>query len=331
MRSIMQLGDTTLPTSKPLLKPSWLQLGATDKKKVHILALGDVGSTVLLGLVLAGGAQIGSIGIFDLSEEMAKRWEMEVNQICLPFAYQAFPQVSLVTEETLFDCDVFLFCASAAVPEIGTQVKDVRMIQFEKNSKIVSHYSSIASKRNYKGLFGIVSDPVDPLCQVAFQSALTANPEHPMLPEQFEGYGLGVMNARAAYYAKKDDRFASFLTEGRAFGPHGQDLVIANSILHYDDPLSRELTDLAVNSNLRTRDLGFKPYVAPALSSAALSVILTIQGSWHYSSHHLRGVFLGSNNRTTPYGLEWEVLELPEALFERIQTAYQHLEEIKYE
>ena len=59
-------------------------------------------------------------------------------------------------------------------------------------------------------------------------------------PEQIQGYGLGVMNARAAYYAKKDSKYSDFLTQGRAFGPHGQDLVIANSILRYDDVLSKE-------------------------------------------------------------------------------------------
>ena len=37
-----------------------------------------------------------------------------------------------------------------------------------------------------------------------------------LLPEQIQGFGLGVMNARAAYYAKRDPRFSRFLTEGPA-------------------------------------------------------------------------------------------------------------------
>lgn len=73
------------------------------------------------------------------------------------------------------------------------------------------------------------------------------------------------MNKRAEYYAKKDARFADYLTEGRAFGPHGADLVIANSIAHYDDTLSRELTDLTVKANLAIRELGFKPYLGACL------------------------------------------------------------------
>lgn len=184
----------------------------------------------------------------------------------------------------------------------------------------------------FKGLFAVVSDPVDPLCKAAFLAS-NENMEGQfdgkgLLPEQIQGYGLGVMNARAAYYAKQDARFASFLTEGRAYGPHGENLVIANSIEHYDDALSRELTRLAVEANLRTRELGFKPYVAPAISSAAISILLTLRGEWHYSSNFLGGVYMGCKNRTTEYGLEMEALPLPEALFSRIEKAYQSLEAI---
>ena len=70
-----------------------------------------------------------------------------------------------------------------------------------------------------------------------------------LLPEQVQGFGLGVMNARASYFAKQDDRFSAFLTEGRSFGPHGKGLVIANSVEHYDDALSRELTELVETAN----------------------------------------------------------------------------------
>ena len=72
-------------------------------------------------------------------------------------------------------------------------------------------------------------------------------------PEQVQGFGLGVMNARAAYYAKRDGRFSQFLTEGRSFGPHGQDLVIADSIENYNDELSKELTQLTASSQNRAR------------------------------------------------------------------------------
>ena len=136
------------------------------------------------------------------------------------------------------------------------------------------------------------------------------------------------MNARAAYFAKRDPRFASFLTEGRAFGPHGKGLVIANSIRHYDDALSQELTQLALEANLRIRDLGFKPYVAPAVSSGAMQLLLALRGQWHCGSVNLGGVWFGCRNRFTPYGLELETLELPGALFARLQETERALREI---
>jgi len=109
--------------------------------------------------------------------------------------------------------------------------------------------------------------------------------------------------------------------------------VIANSIDRYDDALSRELTEQAVRANIAVRDLGFKPYIAPALSSAALSILLTLRGEWHYGSLYLgtreRGAFLGMKNRLTEDGWEWEDLDLPEELYERIRNAYDNLCEIR--
>ena len=302
------------------------------RKKVHLLALGDVGSMVLTTLKLLGGDCITELGIYDVNDAVCRRWESELNQAAYPWAYDALPDVVILKEEELFDCDVFVFCASKGIPPVGSDIKDVRMAQFEANKELISFFAKKARIAGFKGLFAVVSDPVDPLCKAAFLAS-NENMEGQfdgkgLLPEQIQGYGLGVMNARAAYYAKQDARFASFLTEGRAYGPHGEDLVIANSIEHYDDALSRELTRLAVEANLRTRELGFKPYVAPAISSAAISILLTLRGEWHYSSNFLGGVYMGCKNRTTEYGLEMEALPLPEALFSRIEKAYQSLEAI---
>ena len=136
------------------------------------------------------------------------------------------------------------------------------------------------------------------------------------------------MNARAAYYARKEAKFASFLTEGRTFGPHGEDLVVANSIAHYDDALSRELTDRTAHANLEMRRLGFKPYVAPALSSGALSLLLCLRGQWHCSSTYLDGIFMGARNRMLPTGTELERLPLPEALRLRIEETARRLRAI---
>ena len=302
----------------------------TGKKRVHILAIGDVGSTLLTGLKLLGGDVISTIGICDLSDQITARWEFEMGQINLPWDYNAFPDVEVVKPENLFDCDVFVFVASKGIPPVGSQIKDVRMAQFENNAAIVKTYARMARKANFQGLWCAVSDPVDPLAKTAY---LESNKDEDgnwdgkgLRPEQVQGYGLGVMNARAAYFAKKDEKLASFLTEGRSFGPHGTGLFIANSIENYNEEISQELTHKTVTANLVMREIGFKPYVAPALSSGALSILLTLRGEWHCGSVFLDGIFMGCKNRYTPAGVETELLpHIPDPLFAHIQEAADHL------
>ena len=52
-----------------------------------------------------------------------------------------------------------------------------------------------------------MSDPVDPLAKAAYLASNTDKngvfDQKGLRPEQIQGYGLGVMNARAAYYAKE--------------------------------------------------------------------------------------------------------------------------------
>lgn len=316
------------PRFEELMAP----LPRPEKVRVNLLALGDVGSTLLMGLRLMGGDVISSIGICDLREGVAQRWEFELNQIQLPGPYDALPPVEIVSPEQLFDGDVFLFCASRFVPDTAVKTGDVRMAQYRLNRELAALYAQKARQARYRGLFCVVSDPVDPLCRAVLTESNRA-PSGEMdyqglFSHQVRGFGLGVMNARAAYYARKDPRFASFLTEGRSFGPHGEDLVIANSIRNYDDALSRRLTEQAVRANLRMRELGFKPYIAPALSSGALSLLLCLRGRWHCSSTYLDGVFMGARNRVLPTGTELERLPLPQALQDRLQTTMDRLRAI---
>lgn len=310
------------PAGECAAGPSFLPSG---KKRVNILAIGDVGSNLLTGLHLLGGDCISEIGICDLDEKITARWAFEQNQIAYPWDYDRLPEVRAVTAEQLFDADVVVFVASKGIPPVGSGVKDVRMYQFENNRKIVSLYAKTARKCGFRGMFCQVSDPVDPLAKTFL---LESNRSEDgkldwkgLRPEQIQGFGLGVMNARAAYYAKRDPRFESFLTQGRSFGPHGQELVIADSISNYNDELSRELTEKVVTANLEMRALGFKPFVAPAFSSGALSILLMLRGEWHCSSVYLGGAFMGVKNRYTANGLETEVLPLPEKLFSRIRAA----------
>ena len=302
------------------------------KKRVHLLAVGDVGGTLLTALKLLGGDVISGLGICDLNENTIARWTAEMGQIAWPWDYGALPEVEAVPPERLFDCDVFIFAATKAVPPVGSGVRDVRMAQLEANRPLAESFARQAREADFRGLFAVLSDPVDPLCQAVWRAS-NIGPDGELdhlglLPEQVQGFGLGVMSARAAYFAKRAPRFASFFTEGRAFGPHGQGLVIANSIRHYDDALSRELTQLTLEANLRVRELGFKPYVAPAISSGALQLLLALEGEWHDSSVPLGGIWFGCRNRFTSYGLHLETLELPDALFARLQDTERALREI---
>ena len=324
-------------TAVNLRHPRWrraLEFAAhrPGKKRLHLLAVGDVGGTLLTALKLLGGDVISAVGVCDLSENTVARWVTEMGQTAWPWDYDALPEVEAVPPERLFDCDVFIFAAARAVPPVGSGVEDVRMAQLEANRPLVEQFARQAREADFRGLFIVLSDPVDPLCKAAWRASNLDGEGRwdglGLLPEQVQGFGLGVMNARAAYFAKGDPRFAAFLTEGRSFGPHGAGLVIANSIERYDDTLSRELTRLTLEANLRVRELGFKPYVAPAVSSGAMQLLLSLRGAWHCGSVPLGGVWFGCKNRFTARGLEWETLALPEALFARLEETEASLREI---
>lgn len=306
--------------TEPQLALDYCPVRLGRPNRVNILALGDVGTTMLTGLRLLGSDVISSVGICDINRDNLERLEMEMNQIAYPAGsgYPPMPEVKVVEEDDMFSCDVFVFCASKGVPALGTS-GDVRMAQLSANREIIAHYGEAAARAGFKGLAAVVSDPVDPLSKEFLNTS-------GLRPSQVQGYGLGVMNARAMYFAARDKKFARYLTEGRAFGPHGEDLVIADSITDYDDAVSRELTRLAVTANMKVRELGYKPYIAPSLSSAALSILLTLRGQWHYSSLYLgdgtKGAFLGIRNRMTENGPEYEETELCEPLYARIRHAY---------
>ena len=204
------------------------------------------------------------------------------------------------------------------------------MAQFKGNSKIVSYYASLSRKHNFNGIFAVVSDPVDLLCKVAYESSNTnelLEKDHKGLrPEQIRGYGLGVMNARAAYFANKSQDTNHYLKEGRAFGPHGEGLVIADSIKNYNKELSASLTFKTKTANLDVRAVGFKPYIAPALSSGSYSLIATIKGDFHYSAVYIGGTYMGCRNRLLNTGTELETYDLPDELFKELNKTYTYLE-----
>ena len=140
------------------------------QNKVNILALGDVGGTVLTGMRLLGEGIISRIGIYDVNEKMMRRYEREVNQIRFPDG-RRLPYVEILSEDKLFDCDMFVFCASKGVPPLGAS-GDVRMAQLKANCSLVSLYAGKAAAADFSGIFAVVSDPVDPLCKAALMEGL---------------------------------------------------------------------------------------------------------------------------------------------------------------
>jgi hypothetical protein len=302
----------------------------SKKWRVTVVGLGDVGGTLITGLRLLGGDCISRINIFDKDENKMKRWEYECNQILSPSLEQTYPTVVPIKEDDLFNCDMFIFCVSVGVPEVGKEDVDVRLAQFQGNAKIISYYSKLSRINNFKGIFSVVSDPVDLLCKTVFYESNKDSCNNfdfnGLAPEQIRGYGLGVMNARASYYASQNREHLHYLKEGRSFGPHGEGLIVADSVENYNEEISNYLTDKTKKANLEVRSIGFKPYVAPALSSGSLSLIATIKGEWHYSATLIGGAFMGCRNKLISSGIELETHKfIPDNLFNNLQKTYNNL------
>lgn len=284
--------------------------------RLTLVGLGDVGGTLLTALKLLG-REIGEIAVYDPNEALCRRYELELNQVLeLPS-----PRITLANPQRLFDCDLFLFTASRGVPPVGA-AGDMRMVQFEKNRDMLKAYSRMAREQDFRGLFCQISDPVDLLARAVF---LQSNRDEAgnydfmgLLPEQIVGFGLGVMKARADYMAR---RLGADCPRLAAYGPHGAGLVIANDPVDYDPALSERLTALTVGANMEVRELGFKPYIAPALSSACLSILRLIRGEPFYGAVAREGIYFGGRNRRVSGGyLSLEETPAP-ALAARIAAA----------
>ena len=288
-----------------------------------MIGLGDVGGTLLTGLRLLGVKNICSLGLYDSDQNRIKRYNYELNQILSPDMKESSIKVISLKESEIFDCDMFVFCVSVGNYAVQKEVNDVILAQFEGNAKIIGHFATLARNNNFKGIFAVVSDPVDLLCKKAFVESNKDNygnvDYNGLAPEQIRGYGLGVMNARACYYASQQDSTKHYIHEGRAFGPHGEGLIIADSITHYNELLSDALTHSTKTATAQVHSTGFKPYIVPALSSGTLSLLATINFQWHYSATFIGGTFMGCRNRLLPSGIQLETLDLNETLLNKLK------------
>ena len=301
---------------------AFLQTLRKPRLRLTLVGLGDVGGTLLTALKLLGG-ELSEIGIYDPNTALCRRYALELNQIL----DRPEPRIIVRSEAELFDCDAFLFTASRGVPPIGA-AGDVRMLQFEKNREMLKAYSALARKTGFTGLFCQISDPVDQLSRCVFlQTNRNEAGEYDfrgLLPEQIVGFGLGVMRARAGDMA---GRLGVDGAELRAYGPHGAGLVVANAPLDYDEAISEQLTRQTVGANLELRELGFKPYIAPAISSAALSILGLLRGEPFLGAVPMGGVYFGCRSRLTELGYAVISEPLHPALQSRIRAAWERLKE----
>lgn len=256
------------------------------KKKPYtlsILGLGDVGGTLLMGLRLLGRDILKEIRIFDLDEKKRRRYYLEINEIS---DGTDLPPVVEAGIDEIFKTDVLVFTVSIFIPPVGTNLTDVRLVQFEKNRKVLLDYSRKAEENGFRGYYFIVSDPVDLLC-------MNLMDEGKIDSHRIRGFGLGVMEARARFIAKEKGVFQDDM---RTFGPHGKGLIVVNSLENYDEALSKELTALTERENFRVRETGFKPYIAPALSSGSISILKALNEEEHLSTFYNGKVFMGARN-----------------------------------
>ncbi len=79
------------------------------------------------------------------------------------------------------------------------------------------------------------------------------------------------------------------------------------------------------------RAFGFKPYIAPGLSSAAVSVLRMLRGEWHDAAVPLGGAYFGCRSRLTQAGAEQRREQLHPELYQRILESYRKLEEFHAE
>lgn len=278
-------------------------------RKVALIGAGDVGLMMSVGLLLYGRDRLEQIMIYTPDEASKNRLDHELRQICSVSV--ALPEIRMIEASSLAEADMVFFVASRTVPQVGQMIGDMRMVQFKSNWLILRQYVEQLESEGFKGFYGIVSDPVDLLGTKLIRSLA-------MNPERVIGFGQGVMAARARYYGGESIHM---------YGPHGRGLFIANDTEHFDETRSVQLSELTLQENLLIRSYGFKPFIAPALSSAAISFIDLICGRPHDASYYLGEVLWGERYQLTDQGLLLKgIADLK--LRQKVAQVYQGLVEI---
>ena len=262
-----------------------------------ISGLGRVGGLAASALAAmdAVRTRVGTLLIHDCDGDNLERMRQELAAVTSWRGAVGLPRVEAVAlPEMLARCDAFVFAAACAVPPLGAP-GDVRLPQFEPNREAMQGALAAAVAAGYTGLFLVISDPVELLAQAAFHDSNGLG--HGLAPERVAGLALGINWGRALAQAQAMGAGDRVARRGVAYGPHSTD------VLAYDDPtgpdpeLSRAMTQAARTGNYRIRDLGYIPFIGPALSSIALTLPELLQDREALASSFLDGVYFGAPSR----------------------------------
>lgn len=278
---------------------------------VGISGLGRVGGLAASALAAADASRtgIGTLLLHDCDQANLDRMVLELSTVASWRGQVPLPRVQAAAlPEMMRRCDAFLFAAARAVPPLGTP-GDVRLPQYAPNREALAPVLKAAVQEGYAGVFLLVSDPVELLAQTAFHDSNAPDGAFQGLglaPERVGGLALGVMWGRALAEARARGQEERVARAGAAYGPH------STEVLAFDDPaapdaaLSEAMTQAARRGNYRVRDLGFLPFIGPALSSLVLSLPALLAGTEVLASSCVDGVYFGS-----PCRLDWGLVPCP--------------------
>ncbi len=262
---------------------------------IAIIGLGNVGGTFLIGLrMLIKNNQVSKVGIYDRNLNISKRYELEINQIHSPFG-DGFVDFEIINQlEEVLDYDYIYFIAAQGIPSLDSKLENVRNIQFKENSKILDNLINLFNDNPFKGIVNIISDPVDILCTYLYRNS-------DLQPSQITGMGLGVMAGRANYALRKKG-YLDFFNKGIVLGPHNQGVIVIPDVNNSIEKDISEISYEVEKLNFKVRELGFLPYISPAISSVAYNTEFMLENYPILSCTFIDGIYWGFNNIMTKYG-----------------------------
>jgi len=297
----------------------------TRELVVGISGLGRVGGLIASGLAAADASRtrIGTLLLHDCDGDNLERMTQELASVASWRQHAPLPRVAAASlPEMMGRCDAFLFAAASAVPPLGTP-GDVRLPQFEPNRAALQAALGAAGAAEYAGLFFMVSDPVEPLAQAAFHDSNTLDGRFTGLglaPERVSGLALGIMWGRALAQAEALGAGARVARRGAAYGPHSLEVLAFDDPADPDAELSQAMTLAARSGNYRIRELGYIPFIGPALASVVLTLPNLLAGREVLASCFLDGVYFGA-----PARLRWGMTPTPRRVAPPVRTQLEDL------